>query len=354
MPILMPVLRPALVSAALLLSTAQAATESASPVAQTGTQTGTQAAQTSTQTALSSQKAQVPGYYRIKLGNFQVIALYDGYTKLPPELFQGLQPQQITQLLQQKFIDSTDGIQTAVNAFLIDTGKQLILVDSGAAKCLGDNLGSIEDNMRAAGYQPAQVNAVLLTHLHPDHVCGITQQPSGEKAFAKATVYVNKTEADFWLDSKQISKYSPSKQEKFKGAFALVAQVLKPYQASKQYQSYTVGSNIADGIEVVQTPGHTVGHTSYLVSSGDQKLLILGDVVHNHAIQFQQPQVSVDFDFDEKQAVASRLAAFSQAAKQGYLIAGAHLPFPGLGHVYQANNQQFQWVPVEYAPLPKQ
>jgi glyoxylase-like metal-dependent hydrolase (beta-lactamase superfamily II) len=102
----------------------------------------------------------------------------------------------------------------------------------------------------------------------------------------------------------------------------------------------------------VQTPGHTIGHTSYLISSGDQQLLVLGDVVHNHAIQFQQPQVSVEFDFDEKQAIASRLSAFSQAAKQRYLVAGAHLPFPGLGHIYQVNKQQFEWVPVEYAPLP--
>lgn len=295
---------------------------------------------------------QVPGYYRVKLGNFQVTALYDGYVKLAPDLFNGLKPQQITQLLQQKFVDGSDGIQTAVNAFLIDTGQQLILVDSGAAKCFGDTLGSIEDNLQAAGYRPEQINAVLLTHLHPDHVCGITHQADGKKAFENATVYVNQAEADFWLDSKNLSKYSKAKQEKFKGAFDLVANVLKPYQASQQYKTYAIGSTIVEGIEVIQTPGHTAGHASYQVSSADQQLIILGDVVHSHAIQFQQPQVSVNFDLDEKQAVASRLKVFTQAAKSGTLVAGAHLPFPGLGHIRQTAKQQFEWVPVEYSPLP--
>jgi glyoxylase-like metal-dependent hydrolase (beta-lactamase superfamily II) len=232
----------------LLSSAVQAATEPAPLTDQTATQTGNETISSAPITQ------QVPGYYRAKLGNFQITALYDGYTKLSPDLFRGLKPQQISQLLQQKFVDSDNGIQTAVNAFLIDTGKQLVLVDSGAAKCFGETLGSIEDNMRAAGYQPAQVNAVLLTHLHPDHVCGITHQPSGEKAFTNATVYVNKTEADFWLDDKNLSQYSTQKQEKFKGAFDLVSQVLKPYRPASTTRPTTLAALLATQLRWCRRP----------------------------------------------------------------------------------------------------
>lgn len=337
---------------ALLAGTVHAAPESMSTSSAVSPATANASAATTTATINTAAAQQVPGYYRVKLGNFKVTALYDGYTKLAPDLFNGLKPQQITQLLQQKFVDGTDGIQTAVNAFLIDTGQQLILVDSGAAKCFGDTLGSIEDNLQAAGYKPQQINAVLLTHLHPDHVCGITHQADGKKAFENAMVYVNQAEADFWLDRKNLSKYSKAKQEKFKGAFDVVANVLKPYQASQQYKTYGIGSTIAEGIEVIQTPGHTAGHASYQVTSAGQQLMILGDVVHSHAIQFQQPHVSINFDLDEKQAVASRIKVFTQAAKSASLVAGAHLPFPGLGHIRQTAKQQFEWVPVEYSPLP--
>lgn len=128
-------------------------------------------------------------------------------------------------------------------------------------------------------------------------------------------------------------------------------QLLTPYKDSNQLKTYQLGDKIADGITVVSSRGHTVGHASYLLSSKGQQLLVLGDVVHSHAIQFAQPAISFDYDYDAKQAVATRYKIFADAAKQGYLIAGAHLPFPGIGHVRAVGKQQFEWVPVEYAPV---
>lgn len=160
--------------------------------------------------AISEQ--QVPGYYRLNVGDFQVTALYDGYVNLPASVFKGASSKTISDLLRQHFVDDKNGIQTAVNAYLVNNGKQLILVDSGAAKCFGDraNIGSIQDNLAAAGYKPEQVDAVLLTHLHPDHACGISAV-KGQKSFPNATIYVDKAEADFWLNPANLQKYPPGK-----------------------------------------------------------------------------------------------------------------------------------------------
>lgn len=315
--------------------------------------TAIQAAESTTQTSSPSTftqaTKQVAGFYHIPLGQFQVTALYDGYVKLPSSVFKGQNSTALEQLLKNNYVDYTDGIQTAVNGYLINTGKHLVLIDSGAAKCFGNTLGSIEDNIKAAGYTPDQVDMVLLTHLHPDHACGISTI-EGQKSFKNATVYVNQAEAKFWLNPDNIKKYPKEKQAIFKSTFDSVNKLIQPYQTSKQYKTYQVGDKIIDGIQIVPTYGHTVGHTSYLVESNQQKLLVVGDIVHNHTLQFQHPDINLDFDYDAKQAIQTRKIRFSQAAKQGILLAGAHLPFPGIGHVRELSKNQFEWIPVEYTP----
>ena len=248
---------------------------------------------------------QVAGFYHLPLGRFQVTALYDGYVKLPTTFFKRQKSATLENLLSSGYVDYKNGIQTSVNAYLVNTGSHLVLIDSGAAKCFGDTLGSIEENIQAAGYRPDQIDTILLTHLHPDHACGISPV-EGQKAFKNATVYVNKLEADFWLNQANLQKYPAAKQAMFKDAFATTARLLKPYQDSQQYKTYQAGDTIIDGIKVIPTYGHTVGHTSYLVESGQQQLVVLGDVVHNHTLQFQRPAINLDFDFDAKQAIQIR------------------------------------------------
>jgi len=293
---------------------------------------------------------QVAGFYHQPLGKFQVTALYDGYVKLPVAAFQADKAINVTQFLADHAIKTSDGVQTAVNAYLVNTGKNLVLVDSGAAKCFGETLGSIQDNLQAAGYQPSQVTHVLLTHLHPDHACGI-RTADGNKAFANATVYVDKTEADFWLDAKNLSKFPQDKQSLLAGAFPAASAAVAPYLVSGQFKTYQAGDQIVDGIKIVPSYGHTIAHTSYAVESEGARLVILGDVVHNHAIQFEHPETSFVFDYDPVKAVATRQVLFQDVAKQGDLVGGAHLPFPGLGHIRAVAAGQFDWIPVEYSPI---
>lgn len=295
--------------------------------------------------APAKQTAQVPGYYRFALGDVEVTALYDGYVALDQKLLKGATEKDIQSLLARMFVASAKGMQTAVNGFLINTGNNLVLVDTGAAKCFGPTLGVIGDNLRAAGYQPEQVDTVLLTHLHGDHACGLAST-DGKAAFPNATVYVARDEAGYWLNKDVAAKAPKEKQQFFKVAQDAVA----PYASAGKLKQFNAGDTIVPGITSVAEVGHTPGHGGYLVSSGDQKLLVWGDVVHSHAVQFARPDVSMEFDTDQKQAIATRKKLFAEAAKDKLWVAGAHLPFPGIGHV-RADAKGYAWVPIEYAPL---
>ncbi len=289
---------------------------------------------------------QVPGYYRASLGEFDVTALYDGFVDLPTSLLKGIQAADMQSLLARMFVTHTPGVQTAVNAYLIHTGEHLVLVDTGAAQCFGPTVGQMLSNLRAAGYQPQDVDTVLLTHLHPDHLCGLLDA-QGQPAFPKAKVLAAQADADFWLNEKVADAAPKDKQ----GFFQLARQAVAPYQASGRFQTFAAGTQqLLPGISAVPSQGHTPGHTSYLVSSKSRQLLVWGDIVHSHAVQFAHPEVSLEFDTDAKQAIATRRALFQEASKQGWMIAGAHLPFPGLGRVRQ-DGKRYAWVPVEFGPV---
>lgn len=294
---------------------------------------------------VAKQQTQVPGFYRMVLGELEVTALYDGYADLDPQALKGASAEEIQSLLARMFVESSKGMQTAVNAYLINTGSQLVLVDAGTAQCFGPTLGMIQANLKAAGYEPAQVDTVLLTHLHPDHACGLLND-EGQVAFPNATVHVPQAEADYWLSAEVMAKAPEAGQGMFKMAQAAVA----PYVAAERLKPYgEQGPGIA-GVTSVASHGHTPGHSGYLFGSGEQRLLVWGDIVHSHAVQFARPEVSIEFDVDSAQAIASRQEVLADAALDKLWVAGAHLPFPGIGHV-RAEGEGYAWVPVEYGPL---
>ncbi len=296
--------------------------------------------------AAPQQQAQVPGYYRLKLGELEVTALNDGNTHLKVGLLHGADAHSIEQMLERMYVPSGgQGVRTAINGFLVNTGQQLALVDAGGGSCLGAGAGHLLDNLRAAGYQPEQVDAVLLTHLHGDHACGLITA-DGKPAFPNATVYLSQAEAGFWLDPAQQARAQKSKQAAFKRA----QDALAPYRKAGRMKEFKAGDSPIPGVVSVAEPGHTPGHTGYLFTSEGGKLLVWGDIVHSHAVQFGQPQVALDFDSDQSQAIATRKRLLAQAAEDKRWIAGAHLPFPGIGHV-RAEGDGYAWVPLEFGPL---
>lgn len=287
---------------------------------------------------------QAPGYFRLAVGDYEVTALFDGYNDLSPKLLQGMSQRQIRALLARRSIE-TPGVQTAFNAFLVNTGTQLILVDTGAGQCIGATAGQLSANMQVAGYKPEQVDTILLTHLHLDHVCGLVDAQN-KPLFANATVYAAKAEADYWLDPAALANAPAGAKEFFKIAQDSTA----PYVAAGRFKTFAAGQSPLPGlVEATLEAGHTPGSTTYRFTSQQQSIVFMGDLVHNLAVQFLHPQVSISFDVNSQQAIASRQAVFSAAAASKTWVTAAHLPFPGIGHI-AAEGKHFQWVPVEYGP----
>jgi glyoxylase-like metal-dependent hydrolase (beta-lactamase superfamily II) len=288
-------------------------------------------------------KVSAPGYYRMMLGDFEITALSDGTVDLPVDkLLTNTTPEKIKSGLAKSF--QTSPLETSVNAFLVNTGSKLILIDTGAGALFGPTLGKLVANLKASGYQPEQVDEIYITHMHPDHVGGLM---GGDKmAFPNATVHADKRDADFWLSQENLDKAPADSKGFFQGAMAS----LNPYVKAGKFVPFEADSELSPGIRSVAAHGHTAGHNIYLVESKGQKLVVWGDLVHVGAIQFDDPSVTIQFDTDSKSAAVQRKRAYTEAAKGGYLVAAAHLPFPGLGHV-RTQGKGYAWVPVNYSVM---
>jgi glyoxylase-like metal-dependent hydrolase (beta-lactamase superfamily II) len=289
-------------------------------------------------------KAQAPGFYRIMLGGFEVTALSDGTHPFPIDtVVEGVPKSEIAQDLKRDFLHAP--VQGSINAFLINTGTKLILIDSGAGVLYGDCCGRLLANLRAAGYAPEQIDEVLLTHLHKDHVGGVVS--NGTMAFPNAVVRASQTEADYWLDPANKSK-APAFLSTF---FDAASAALAPYIAAKRFVPFNGDVELEPGIHATAMPGHTPGHSAYLVESDSKDLFVWGDIVHVASIQLRNPEASVEYDTDAADARRSRRYALSLAADKHYLVGAAHIAFPGLGHI-RKNGSAYEWVPVNYAGAP--
>ncbi|MBO0394086.1 MBL fold metallo-hydrolase [Stenotrophomonas maltophilia] len=289
---------------------------------------------------------QVPGVYHQRVGALQVTALFDGVVALGRQEVVDVPPTLVSRLLEGRYVpEDKKGLQTAINAFVIRQGNHLTLVDTGTAQCFGPGLGQVLGNLRASGVDPTEVDEVLLTHAHPDHLCGVLDA-QGKPAYPNATVWLSKADADYWLNP--ASEATAPKGVRF--AFPLARNAVAPYQASGHLRTFSPGDALPGGAVAMDTHGHTPGHVSYRFDSQGQSLLVWGDVLHFHAVQFAHPEAAFEADSDRKAATASRRSLLQQATANGWWVAGAHLPFPGLGHV-RSEGQTYAWVPAEYSPL---
>lgn len=286
-------------------------------------------------------KGQAPGYYRMMLGDFEVTALSDGTADLPvSKLLTRTTPAKVTKALARSYLK--EPVETSINGFLINTGTKLVLIDTGAATLFGPTLGNLAANLKAAGYQPEQVDEVYITHMHADHVGGLM---AGDKlAFPNAVVRADKHDADYWLSQANMDKAPKDGKSFFQGAMAS----LNPYIAAGRFKPFDGNTELVPGIRAVATRGHTPGHTSYVVESKGEKLEVLGDLVHVAAVQFSDPSVTIKFDTDSKAAAIQRKKVFADAAKKGYWVAAAHIAFPGIGHI-RAAGKGYSWIPANYS-----
>lgn len=279
------------------------------------------------------------GWVRMMVGDAEVTALSDGSIVLQTNILTGVKPEHVNELLKQAH--QTGPLHTSVNAYLIRTGDKLVLVDTGAGTFFGPSLNKLPASLKAAGYTPDQVTDILITHLHADHVGGLV---NGEAlAFPNASVHADKAELDFWLDTAKMEAAPKEAQ----GFFKMAQAALNPYVKAGKVKPFTGATELVPGVRTQPTHGHTPGHSFYVLESKGQKLVFWGDLMHFEEVQFPEPSVTVAFDTDSKAAKAQRLAAFADAAKQGYLVAPSHVTFPGIGHL-KKQGTGYVWLPVRY------
>ena len=289
-------------------------------------------------------KTQAPGYFRMMLGDFEITALSDGTVALPVnKLLTNTTAAKVDQALAKVALSSP--LDTSVNAYLINTGDKLVLVDTGAATLFGPTLGKLAGALKAAGYQPEQIDEIYLTHMHPDHVGGLM---AGDKlAFPNAVVRAEKHDADFWLSQANLDAAPADSKGFFQGAMAS----LNPYVKAGKFKSFDGSTELVPGVRSMFAPGHTAGHSTYVVESKGKKLMLWGDLMHVAAVQFDHPEVTIQFDSDSKNAARQRKQAYADAAKGGYLIGATHLPFPGIGHL-RREGKAYGFTPVNYSGQP--
>ena len=285
---------------------------------------------------------QQPGFYRVKVGDLEVTALYDGTRAFDPNWLNGTKATMdgVVKGLHEdpQMLDVVD------NGFLVNTGKQLILVDAGAGTWWGGGaLGRLAGSLRSAGYTAEEVDIVLLTHLHSDHFGGLTTQ-DGNRIFPNAEVYVAKAESDFWLSAEIAAKAPKDAQPFFQSARAIAA----PYIKAGKWHAFSGSEPIVDGMQIVPLPGHTPGHTGYEFRSKGQTILFCGDIVHAQRVQLQHPEVTAIFDIDQPAAAATRNELLPELAREDVLIATPHSSvFPPLGRL-RKEGSGYSWVPVVF------
>jgi glyoxylase-like metal-dependent hydrolase (beta-lactamase superfamily II) len=233
-------------------------------------------------------------------------------------------------------------VETSVNGYLVNTGSKLVLIDAGAAGLFGPTLGKLVAHLKASGYTPEQVDEIYLTHLHADHVGGITSG-DGKAVFPNAVVRLHAKEAGFWLDPAALDKAPAEMKDFFKGAQAS----MKPYVDAGKVKPFDTDGELVPGIRATAATGHTPGHSVYVVESNGARMVMWGDLMHVAAVQFPDPAVTIQFDTDPKAARPQRQKAYADAAKKGYFVAVAHVSFPGIGQL-RPDGKGYRWLPANY------
>jgi glyoxylase-like metal-dependent hydrolase (beta-lactamase superfamily II) len=268
--------------------------------------------------------SQINSIHRMKLGDFEVTTMLDGFIDIPPAVLQG-DPEVVKQLLAAAGHPGGP-LRFPVNAFLVNTGEKLVMIDTGGAKLIGPNAGRLPQCLAQAGIAPGQIDEVYITHMHGDHLHG-TVTPEGASLFPNAILRIAKPDVDYWANP-EVEAKAPAAE---KGRFVAAKRAVAAY--GDRLKTFTLGDELVPGIRSVNAAGHTPGHSCYLVQSKGERLLLLGDLMHVGAVQFPRPDITVGFDWDQAMAREARRRIFEMAVKDNIPIGAVHLAFPGIGRL---------------------
>ncbi len=271
-----------------------------------------------------------PGHMRFKHGEFEVTTLFDGAIQLPgphPIFGQDQDAGDVAELAKANNLDPAK-MEIGFTTTMVNTGKELILFDAGNDATQRATAGKTRAQMEAAGYSPEDVDIVVLTHFHGDHIGGL--MVDGKPAFPNARYVANATEYDHWIGKEH----------------ALSLSNVKPFAEKMTFLKD--GEDVVSGVTAMAAHGHTPGHTIYHIESGDRRVLVTGDTANHFVASLERPDWHVKFDMDKEAAAATRRKVFGMLAADGIPFIGYHMPYPAVGYVQENGSGGFTYTPASY------
>ncbi len=293
---------------------------------------------------------QAPAFFRYKVGDIEITAVNDGVSRMPitDDFVSNVPKEQVQKTLDALFMER-DFYAGPYNPIFLNTGSKLVLVDTGtgeAALTSSNGLnGRLLMNMAAAGLSPNDVDMVILTHFHGDHVNGILKA-DGSLAFPNAEILAPAKEAAFWLDDGEMNRASSAR---VKATFQNARRVMTP-EALKRLRTYEPGKEILSGVSAVETAGHTPGHCSLTVSSGNKSVFVQGDVTHASFLFARNPGWHFMLDIDPVAAEATRRKVYDMLVAERMVVQGFHYPFPSIAHV-EKSGDGYREILVPFSPI---
>jgi glyoxylase-like metal-dependent hydrolase (beta-lactamase superfamily II) len=282
-----------------------------------------------------------PGIYRYRIGDYELTALYDGiwYRPITKEFIRNAPFADVEHALDLAFMPH-DKLATPFTTLIVNTGKKLVLIDTGTGGQISPTAGVVVDNLAAAGITPKDVDQIVISHFHPDHINGIKDKDN-KLIFPNAEIMVPAPEWDFWMDDAHMNAAPADMKETFlnqRRIFSDIAESVTHYQPGKE---------VAPGIATIPAPGHTPGHTVFAIYSGNDSLMVLSDTAQHPAVFARHPEWEAAFDVDGKETVETRKKLFDRAAADRMLVTGYHFPFPACGHLIKTASG-YEHVPIEW------
>src|SRR5579872_2225782 len=286
---------------------------------------------------------ETPGIYRYRIGAFEITALYDGiwYRPITDNFIRNAPFAEVESALAAAFMPA-DKLATPFTTLIVNTGRKLILIDTGTGGQIAPSAGVLRANLLAAGIDPKAIDLIAISHFHPDHINGIKDKDN-DIVFPNAEITVPAAEWKFWMDDANLNAAPNDLKLTFRNQrriFSDIAKTIARFEPEKE---------IAPGITALPAPGHTPGHTVFAIHSGDQSLLVLGDTAQHPAVFARHPDWQAAFDLDGAAAVATRKKLFDRIAADRMLVTGYHFPFPACGHLIKTATG-YEHVPVEWQP----
>lgn len=281
---------------------------------------------------------QIPGVYHRRVGDIVVTAISDGHLDGNLDAMKNIPQDDARQILTENFRPAR---RTAVNSFLIWSAGRLALIETGCGTLMADTAGKQLANLKAAGVDPASIETVMLTHMHPDHSAGLTDRQTGKPFFPNAELVMHENEPKHWFDDAAMARGNERERKMF---FEAGREQTLPYKS--RWRLFQKGE-VFPGVTAMPFHGHTPGHSGYMIASGDQQLLIWGDIVHVPEVQTARPEAGMVFDTDSDMAADTRRRVFDMVATDKLVVTGMHLHFPGFSRLVRRGSA-YQLIPAAW------